>query len=290
MTPRSAGYRAFELFHPAVPALLFAGAVGVAMAGIEPRLAAITLAGAACYSLLTIGPARALSKLRYQLPLLALICLINPLFSAMGSTLLGKVGPFRIYAESLAYGAVMGALLVAVLMWIEAAAESMGSDELMTLTGGALPYVTLALSMVMRLIPQLVSRTASSRDARSATTVASEPPGAVEQAASSMNRMVAWALEDSVEKADSMRARGWGSARRRSSYRIRRLRRRDIVATAGIGLAIAGAAFGAHRALTSWVFYPRMEGAAPWPAYLACALLAFLPSVFALVSAAERRR
>lgn len=259
-----------------VPVAYSAGIIALAMFGICPSCVGVSLAGGLLFLLLTQGVRAALAKLRWQLPLLLLICLINPLYSAMGSTLLCKVGPFRVYAESLAYGAVMGALLVSVLLWFEAAASVVGQDEVMELGGTLLPSVTLAVSMVMRLVPQLVRR---ARDARTVAEVTVGRRHGMNEALRILGVLLAWSLEDSVERSDSMRARGWGAGVRRHVYRSHLVRRRDVQALLLLILLFALSAFGVSRTLLGWRFYPRMQGTAS-PALLApYVLLALLPSL-----------
>lgn len=258
-----------------VLATYFVGTIVLAMFGICPACVIVSLAGGLCFSLVTQGLAASLSKLRWQLPLLVLICLINPLYSAMGSTLLVKVGPFRVYVESLAYGAVMGALLVSVLLWFEAAASVVGEDETMELGGAILPSVSLAVSMVMRLIPQLVRRAQHVRAALDAN--AGSPKGG-RQAMRMLSVLLTWALEDSVERSDSMRARGWGSVQRRSIYRSHTLRRRDALALVILASLIALSAWGVVRTLAGWRFYPRMQGTASFWVLLPYVALSLLPT------------
>lgn len=266
----------FEVWHPVVPAVYFAGTICLAMFGLTPACVALSLGGGFAFALVTQGVRVSLAKLRWQIPLLVLICLINPLYSAMGSTLLGRVGPFRIYAESLAYGAVMGALLVSVLLWFEAAASVVGQDETLELGGGALPSVALALSMVMRLVPQLMRRGRAARDSLRATTGSARGRG---EATRLLGVLLTWSLEDSVERSDSMRARGWGSGVRRSTYRSHGLRRRDAAALVVLAGLLALAAWGVARTVAGWRFYPRMEGTAPEMALVPYALLCLLPTL-----------
>ena len=266
---------AFEIWHPVVLATYFAGTIALAMFGICPACVAISLVGGLLFALVTQGVRASLAKLRWQLPLLVLICLINPLYSAMGSTLLGKVGPFRIYAESLAYGAVMGALLVSVLLWFEAAAGVVGQDEVMELGGGALPAITLATSMVMRLIPQLKER---GREARVVVEATRGKGGVHSQSMRLMGVLLTWSLEDSVERADSMRARGWGATAKRTVLHQHAFRLRDGAALLVVLALLAASAVGVRLTLAGWRFYPRMEGTASPLVLVPYALLALLPT------------
>ena len=130
---RAEKHIAFDTCHAAVPALLFAGILALTMFCVQPVLVALSLAGALALSTLARGVRATLAGLRWQLPMLTLVCLANPLFSASGSTLLAKLGPLSIYLESLCYGATMGALMVAVVLWFEGAAAVLTQDRLLGL-------------------------------------------------------------------------------------------------------------------------------------------------------------
>lgn len=293
------GAKAFEIWHPATVTVLFGGIVVLSMLAMEPVCTALVVCGGLLFSCLTTGVASSLAKLKWQLPLLALICLINPLFAKLGSTLVFKVGPFLVYAESLAFGAMMGALLVGVLLWIEAMASVLGQDDLLTMTGGFLPTVALAASMTARLVPQLLVRGRSLRASFMATTAA---PKGFMASARIMGALFTSALEDSLERADSMRARGWGAwerpgtqrdeadanatahrPRRRTQYALRKFRERDAVAFVVCVTLVAAAWLGVRTALAGWRFYPRMGGLAPLWAYVCLGSLVLLPSVVVLV-------
>lgn len=94
-----------------------------------------------------------------------------------------------------------------------------------------------------------------------------------------MSVLVGWSMEDCLETADSMRARGWASGARRTAYRRQRFRTRDAVFMAvvlGLGalcVAVAVAAVGQFR------FYPTLTPLAPWWGYVPYALFFFLPCV-----------
>lgn len=271
---------AFELYHPAVPAVLFCGIVALSMLATEPVCTAILLAGALSFAALTQGLRAAAVKLRWQLPLLALICLVNPVFSAVGSTLVARVGPLRIYAESLAFGATMGALLVSVLVWIEGMGLVVGQDELLSLSGGMLPSVTLAVSMTAQLTAQLMGRARTARTSLRASCAAASERSLRTRV---MGSLALWSLEDSLERSDAMRARAWGATRHRTRFRTRPFRRRDALALVLVAALIASAWAGEGAALARWDFYPRMGGFGPLWAYVSLAALASFPSALVVI-------
>lgn len=284
--PRST---AFDACHAAVPAMLFAGVAVLSMLAVHPVLVTLSLSGALAFSLVARGAAATVRGLAWQLPLLVLVCLLNPFFSASGSTLLLKVGPRSVYLESLAYGATMGALLVATVLWFEDAAAVLTQDRLLALSGRRARSVPLVASMAAQLVPQMLGRARAVRAAARACTAAGPRPPARDELLRTSTMLLSWSLEDSLERADAMRARGWESGSPRTRYRPERFRARDAVAAAGIAALLALGAAGAWAACSSWEFYPRMSGLAPWWCYLPFALLALLPAVAELAARRAER-
>lgn len=279
--PRST---AFDACHAAVPAMLFAGVAALSMLAVHPVFVTLSLSGALAFSLVARGAAATVRGLAWQLPLLVLVCLLNPFFSASGSTLLLKVGPRSVYLESLAYGATMGALLVATVLWFEDAAAVLTQDRLLALAGRRARSVPLVASMAAQLVPQMLGRARAVRAAARACTAAGPRPPARDELLRTSTMLLSWSLEDSLERADAMRARGWESGSPRTRYRPERFRARDAVAAAGIAALLALGAAGAWAACSSWEFYARMSGLAPWWCYLPFALLALLPAVAELAA------
>ena len=276
----------FATLHVAVPLLYYAGVLLLAMCAVQPVLVALSLACALACSCALRGAAPTLRALLPQLPLALLIALANPLFSAQGSTLLLRVGPMAVYAESLLYGACMGALLLAVLTWFGCAGVSLGVDRLLGLGDGGLPTVVLMVSMVARLVPQLVRRGGQVVDAQRACTDGPATRGAAPYLRAS-GVLVGWALEDALQTADAMLARGWGAAPRRTTYARERWTARDGAWVAALALGLAACAFLAWVATSQYAFYPVATRLVPWWGYGAYAAFLLLPLGRA---AYERRR
>ena len=108
---------AFSMSHPAVPALYMVLTLGLTMFSMQPVLIALSLAGGLAYGFATRGAARTLGALRWQLPVILIIALVNPLFSASGSTELFRIGMRAVYLESMVYGLCMGGLLLFALLF-----------------------------------------------------------------------------------------------------------------------------------------------------------------------------
>lgn len=210
---------AFSMSHPAVPALYIVLTLGLTMFSMQPVLIALSLAGGLAYGFATRGAARTLGALRWQLPVILIIALVNPLFSASGSTELFRIGMRAVYLESMVYGLCMGGLFVASVLWFEAAASMLGYDKVLALLGNAAPVIALMISMCMRLIPQFLRRGRTVLAVQDAIDVPGRAPAdPVRSRLRASSVLMGWGMEDSLERADTMRSRGWSA--RDASYDV----------------------------------------------------------------------
>lgn len=278
--------RQLSYLHPAVPMSCLVGILAITMLFMQPVVVTLSLIGALCCSFAARGARATVRGLVWQLPLVALVSLANPLFSASGSTLLLKLGPLSVYLESLTFGACAGVLLVSSVVWIECLAALVCEDGLYALGASAFPTATLALSMCARLVPQLMSRASAIRGAEQACTAAHPEGNVFKQAVGTSTALMAWALEDSLARSDSMRARGWGALAKRTSFRPRRFACRDACALALCLVLLVCGGFLAWVAWSQWSFYPVMPALVAWWGYLPIAVLFLLPACALAVDAA----
>lgn len=106
---------AFDNFHPALALVYFAVALVLAMAAPHPTLLALSFAIAALYGVWLRGGRTVARSFAWQLPLLAVIIAVNPLFSSTGTTELFRIGTQAVYAEGYANAATMALLLLCVM-------------------------------------------------------------------------------------------------------------------------------------------------------------------------------
>ena len=226
---------AFDLFHPVVAFGYFAVMFALSMTAMQPVYLAISLVSVLSYSAVLRGWRATGRSLLWQLPLVAVVALANPLFSASGSTELFRLGLRAFYLESFVYGACMGVMLISVIVLFSNASQVLTSDKVMTLFGGVAPTIGLMLSMTARLVPQFVRRGNGIADVERACTAArpaEEPAGKLAVMRGYLRRtsvLMGWGMEDSLETAGAMKARGWGAAARRTTYaRYRRHARSSV--------------------------------------------------------------
>lgn len=281
---RESGNRAFDGLHPAFAALYFAAVLVLSMALIHPVTLALSALLGIAYNVRLRGAAKTLRSLAWQIPLLAIVAIMNPLFSMAGSTELMRIGDYAIYLESLCYGVCMGLLLVATFQWFSNAAAVLTSDKIMLLFGPVAPTVGLLVTMTMRLVPQFVRRGASVSDARAACTAASGGESALARRVNEVTVLMGWGMEDSLETSDSMRARGWGAAERRTSYTREEFRAFDAAACLLLAVLVA-LCIACHVAIgMHFAFYPVMGTWAMPVLYAPFAVLLALPWVLEVVA------
>ena len=203
--PGNESVAAFSMSHPAVPALYMVLTLGFTMFSMQPVLIALSLAGGLAYGLATRGAARTLGALRWQLPVILIIAVLNPLFSASGSTELFRIGMRAVYLESMVYGLCMGGLFVASVLWFEAAASMLGYDKVLALLGNAAPVIALMISMCMRLIPQFLRRGRTVLAVQDAIDVPGRAPAdPVRSRLRASSVLMGWGMEDSLERDDAV--------------------------------------------------------------------------------------
>ena len=292
---------AFDLFHPVVALAYFAAMLVLSMAAMQPVYLLIAFVGALAYGFALRGVRATARALAWQVPLVVVVAAANPLFSASGSTELFRIGVRAFYLESLVYGACAGMMLADVLLVFSNAARVLTSDKVMALFGNLVPTIGLMLSMVARLVPQFVRRGQDIGDAQRACTAARPQAARTAKGEGARDRrsrgaalrdnlrltsvLMGWSMEDSLETADAMKARGWGSGARRTTYARHRFRRFDAVALACVAALAAASAASAWAACSQFRFYPAIAGFAPWYSYAPFALFAVLPL---LMEARER--
>ena len=295
MAGSKATHTAFDTVHPVVPALYAGLTLGLTMFSMHPVLIALSLAGAFAYLACARGAASALSALRWQVPVVAVVALVNPLFVHMGSTVLFEFFGRPVFLESLLYGLAMAGLFLTSVEWFAAFSHMLTYDKVMGLFGGAAPTVALMVSMTMRLVPRFLrqGRTiASVQDVALSCAEGGQPgPGRVSPASASghpaapaprvpgvpshvrarlrqTSVLMGWAMEDSLETADAMRARGWGARRKRTTYVPYRFTGRDAAVTAVLLAGGVLCVWVSWSVTSSFAFYPRLSPMGPWWGYL----------------------
>ena len=223
---------AFDGYHPAVNIMFFAGAIAMGMFFTHPVFLCVSAAASALYYLLLTHKS-GMGFLFGMLLTALCVSFINPFLNTTGDTVLFtylNARPFTL--EALLYGFATGGMFFSMLMWFASFNIIMTSEKFIFIFGALAPALSLMLTMILRLVPSFKRKARSIAAARKC--IGKAPKGdtkkdALENSMSILSVLTSWALENAVITADSMKSRGYGSAKR-SCFAQYKLKKQDITA------------------------------------------------------------
>ena len=267
----------FSSLHPFVLLFYFISVVAITMFTMHPILLCLAFLGAICYGFLLEHPLAVLKSLGFYALLFLLIALTNPLFSHNGVTPLFFLNGNPVTLEAIFYGAAIAGMLVSVFYWCRCYQHVMTSDKFLYLFGKIIPKLSLILSMSLRFVPlflqqvKKISMVQKTMGLYATKSVTERLKGAF----GVFGAIVTWSLENAVDTAASMRARGYGLKGRTSFHLFRFYRKDAIILGLMLVLLVSIICLMAQGAL-DYTFYPRMTGILFTGQAIACYLLLFL--------------
>lgn len=277
---------AFSAYHPTINFAYFASVLAFSMVFMHPVLQAIALISAVIYSVMLKGKRAVRFHLIGMLPLLLFTAAINPAFNHAGVTILFYLRSGNpVTLESILYGAAAACTFVTVIVWFSCFNAVMTSDKLIYLFGKMMPALSLILSMVLRFVPRYAAQIKAISFAQQGIGRDVTQGGLLARARSGIrivSIMTSWALENAIETADSMKARGYGLPGR-TSFSIFRFGNRDRAAFAVLAGLVVLVLIGAAAGENTVRFFPSVKAAAISPfsfaVYAAYAGLCMLPVI-----------
>ncbi len=276
----------FCSYHPIAQLICLAAIFAVSFLSMSPIAIFVSLAFSFLYLLRYCGRAELTRILRLGAPLAVIVTILNPLLNQRGNVVLVTWLNRVITLEAVLYGLVSGLMLLCVMLWFSVFTSLLPGEKLRTLLGGGLSMTALVLTMTLRLVPMLIRRQQEISETLSLLTPPiTKPQGIAARAkrfAHTITVLIASSLEESLDTARSMQARGYGVARR-TQYRNERFTLRDTVVSsvAGILLAVSIAIY--IKAGLSFSFFPVMSTVtvAGWQGvyYILLLLLSALPLI-----------
>ncbi len=255
----------FSSYHPLLNFTYFCGVILFSMIFLHPLSLLLSLFGALAYTLRLYGKRGFRLIALYLLPMMLVAALVNPLFNHRGITILGYFRDNPITLESILYGAAVGIMFGTVVLWFSCYNKIMTSDKFLYLFGKVIPAMSLIFSMVLRFVPRFQEQTkviANGRKCIGKSVQEGTLRERIRNATKILSVMVSWALENSIETADSMRSRGYGLPGR-TTFSIYRFDTRDKTAFAFLCLLLLLIAIGAFSGQTAIQYFPAVSIAQP---------------------------
>jgi len=277
--------KATSSWHPLVLMTYFISTLFLTMFTMHPVFLALSLLGALSFFAMLGKPKAFLMNLLFYLPMFILIAVVNPLFSHNGETPLFFLNDQAITLEAILYGIAIAGMLVAVMFWFKCYNEIMTSDKFIYLFGRVIPKLALILSMALRFVPLFIEQTKKIHSVQktmglyTTKSLTDRFLGGVRV----FYAILQWSLENAVETADSMKARGYG-LKGRTNFAIFRFRPRDGIMLAVI-LSLTGAvSVGLISGNADFFFYPSVTPLT-WELitivlYSVMAVLVLIPLIF----------
>ncbi|MBR5571403.1 MAG: energy-coupling factor transporter transmembrane protein EcfT [Oscillospiraceae bacterium] len=219
----------FDSYHPAINLLYFAAAIACTVTFNQPVFLCISFACGFLYSV----------KLNGWKNLLFNVCLVF-LAAAYGgwyasynhfgvTNLLSNYIGNQITLESLAYGLTLGLMVATVIMWLCCIFTLITTDKVVYLLGRISPKLSLFLSILLRAVPRIKTRTRRIEISREGIGLGVRQGNLwqrLRHLLSLISTLITWTMEDFVESASSMKSRGY-SLKGRTAFSIYRFDNRD---------------------------------------------------------------
>ncbi len=219
----------FSSYHPIINFGYFTVVILITMFVMHPVFLAISFISAFIYSVFLNGLKALKFNLFFIFPAMVAVMLINPLFNHSGMTILFYLRDNPITLESIIYGICSGVMLASIILWFSCYNAVMTSDKFIYLFGKIIPSLSLLFSMVLRFVPKFKNQLTVVSNAQKCVGRDFSNGSFMERARHGtkiLSVMITWALENSIETADSMRSRGYG-LKGRTSFSIFRFDSRD---------------------------------------------------------------
>ncbi|WP_113930586.1 energy-coupling factor transporter transmembrane component T [Bacillus sp. P14.5] len=238
--------RGFRSFHPVILLLYYI----LAIAGIMLYQHPVFLAASALIIILInwmLDGGRELKK--WMIPIFfmgVLTLLLTPFFNRRGNHILFYLFDNQVFLEAVWQGVMIALTLVGILTLFITFNLVITPDKFVFLFSRILPQWALLIMLSMRFVPLLRKRLKEISDAQGVKGMSIKSGSWKSRARTGMlllQILLTWSLEESIQTADSMTARGYGIGKR-SKYQPFYMKSRDWIALAFLLLSGSLVLFG----------------------------------------------
>lgn len=275
----------FSTYHPIINFTYLIGVILFSMFFMHPVFLSISLICSIIYSIKLKGARAGKFNFLYMLPMLLFFIFINVFLNHRGATILLYINDKALTLEGIIYAISSSVMFISVIIWFSCYNEIMTSDKFIYLFGRIIPSISLIFSMVLRFVPRIKEQIKLISNGQKAMGRDVTQGNIFQKIRSGMNILsilITWILEDSIDTADSMNARGYG-LKGRTNFSTYRFDKRDkfvlSIILSLIGIVLIGGVAGANKV----VFYPTIELAEATLfsiiSYIAYGLLCLMPVI-----------
>lgn len=143
--------------------------------------------------------------------LMGMMIFFNPLFVSRGSHILFYLGKRQVTLEALIYGISLAFMIGSMMLLFISFQHVLHGQRFLYLFANLLPRTALLVMIALRFVPLLMNRLETIRAVQHVRGSNKSP---IRTAMLQLQALITWSLEESIETADSMKARGYGNQKR----------------------------------------------------------------------------
>jgi len=246
----------FGAFHPITTIIFFFAVIAFSTFWMQAGMIAVSFLCATVYYF-AIKRAAGLKYFAMVLVSMLIASMINPLFSHRGKTALFYLPTGNpVTLESIIFGLCAGVILGEVLLWFSIFNSLMSDDKWTATIGKVAPTIAMIITMVFRFVPKYTKFAKETKDIQRANGF--NRGSKIKNGMHVYSITATWALESSIDTADSMRARGYGKGKR-TNYHNYKFEIRDLAFVLWVVLLSALILYIANVSKIHTFFYPTIR-------------------------------
>ncbi|MEY8350984.1 energy-coupling factor transporter transmembrane component T [Bacillus cereus] len=254
----------FSSLHPFVNFFYYIGVMILCMVCLHP----LFLIGAIIAVVLLNKVQGNGEKMRKMMPstlvFFVMVVILNPLLTHRGATTLFRLGDNRITLEACMYGLIMGLSLLAIMLIFTSYNDIISSQKFLYLFSRISPKVALLTMITVRFVPLFMRRLRQITLVQKTKGVQLDSGSFLERAKNGMKLLqvlLVCSLEDALQTADSMQARGFGVTKR-STYIRYQMSKQDWYIFVCLFVLFISCFILNYYGFGKLVIYPRIESLA----------------------------
>lgn len=202
----------FQRYHPFAIFMYFLGVIILTCTLSNPFFVILSFTASSSYLLYTERRKAVKTVFAFVMPFSLCIGVFNMFFSRWGTTVLFSVKHMDFTKEALIFGINQGVMFAGVMLWVLIFDKILSAEKILVVFGKAVPNLALLFSMVLGLIPKYRRDSEEISTARAG--LGCKDDNKFKEGLTSFAALISLSLEGSIETADAMRARGYGSNKR----------------------------------------------------------------------------
>ena len=238
--------RGFSAFHPLVCFLYYVGAIALIMLGQHPAFLMSTVLIVIFLNLVQDNGKGMRNWWKAYLILPLFFFIIHPFINHRGSHILFYFQANPIMLEAVIKGAMMALTLLGLLLLFLSYNLVITADKFLYLFARVLPQWALLSMLAMRFVPlfrRRLTEIESVQRSKGLSITTGTLRSRVKHGGLFLQILLTWSLEEAIQTADSMKARGYGTGRR-SQYQPFTFQGKDILALLFLVITFCVSLFG----------------------------------------------